>query len=204
MRAAVERLRLGRSEAIAFDLDSRRWAIVLPGAGYSAQAPLLWYARRAALEAGRSVLTITDRYDPEADDPLAWVEERCDGALSHVRSQDPRPLLIAKSLTSLAALTAARQALPAVWFTPLIAERGSSVASHVLRGLREATAPHILLGGSDDPTWDAGAAAALSGAEVLELPEADHGLEVPDRVDRSLEHLARATDAVYRFIRALG
>lgn len=200
MHVSVDRLRIGRSQAVAFELGAAKWAILLPGAGYTAQAPLLWYARRVALQAGRNVLAITDQFERETDDPLAWVEERCEAALSHVRTTDDRPLLIAKSLTSLAAPCAARESLPAIWFTPLIAARASSMAAQVVAGLRAATAPRLLIGGSNDSTWDATVASTLSGAEILELPYADHGLEAADDVDRSLEHLARATDAVRRFI----
>lgn len=76
MGVKVERLQLGRCSAVAFDRGAGSWAIVLPGAGYSTQAPMLWYARRAAEEAGRSVLVVTDVFDRESDDPVEWVEER--------------------------------------------------------------------------------------------------------------------------------
>jgi hypothetical protein len=199
----IERVELSRCQAVAFDQGADSWAIVLPGAGYSAQAPLLWYARRAALEAGRNVLVVTDAFDRQRDDPVQWAEERGEAALSHVRAQDPHPLLIAKSLTSLAARLAADEGLAAVWFTPLIADEGTSVATRVLAGLRAAIKPRILIGGADDPTWDGRAASALSNAEILELPDADHALEVPDDVPRSLENLQSVTHAVRRFVAGL-
>ena len=195
----VERLQLGRCSAVAFDQDSEAWAIVLPGAGYSTQAPLLWYARRAALEAGRNALAITDLFDRESDDPVQWVEERCEACLSHVRARDEHPLLITKSLTSLAAQFAATWDLPAVWLTPLIATPGLSTAEQVLAGLRAGTQPRLLVGGADDPSWDGSLASALSGAEVLELAGSDHSLEVPGDVKRSLDNLKRVTQAMRQF-----
>jgi hypothetical protein len=203
MALTVERLQLGRCQAVAFEQGTASWAIVLPGAGYSAQAPLLWYARRAAFEAGRSVLVVTDAFDRQTDDPIRWVEERAEAALSHVRARDAHPLLITKSLTSLAARLAAAEGLPALWLTPLIADQGSMVAAQVLAGLRSGTEPRLLIGGSDDPSWDGRVAATLPNAEVLELPGADHSLEAPEDVARSLDNLKRVTDAVSRFAASL-
>jgi hypothetical protein len=203
MGEAVERLQLGRCQAVAFDQGTTSWAIVLPGAGYSTQAPLLWYARRAAFEVGRNVLVVTDVFDRQSDDPKNWVEERCEATLNHLRARDAHPLLITKSLTSLAAQFAAAEGLPAVWLTPLIAEQGSTVAAQVLTGLRSGIEPRLLIGGSGDPSWDGGAVATLSNAEILELPDADHSLEVPDDAAMSLVNLKRVTEAVSRFAAGL-
>ena len=203
MDLTIERIQLGRCQAVAFDQGAVSWAIVLPGAGYTAQAPLLWYARRAAMEAGRSVIVVTDAFDRQSDDPIRWVEDRVEATLSHVRAHDAQPLLIAKSLTSLAARLAAAERLPAVWLTPLIADQESEVAAEVLAGLRSGTAPRLVVGGSEDPSWDRRVASALSNAQILELPGADHSLEVPDDVTRSLDNLKRVTEAVGRFARAL-
>jgi hypothetical protein len=200
---SINEVRLGAFRALSFEQGAAAWAVVMPGAGYSVQAPLLWYARAAALTAGRSVLVITDAFDREQDEPPRWVEDRVRAALDHLRGQDAHPLLVAKSLTSLAAPLAARERLPAVWLTPLIAQGGTSVATPVLDGLRAATAPRLLVGGSADPTWDRTAAASLDGADTLELPDADHSLEVPGDVTRSLANLKVVTDAVSRFARRL-
>lgn len=203
VRVAVAKLQLGHCSAVAFDYGLGPWAIVLPGAGYSTQAPLLWYARRAALDAERSVLVVTDVFDHERDDPVAWVDEHCEAALTHLRERDPHPLLITKSLTSLAARFAATESLPAVWLTPLIATQEPSIAEQVLAGLRAGTEPRLLVGGADDPSWDGGAASTLSNARILELPGADHSLEAPDDVARSLDNLTRVTEAVSEFATGL-
>lgn len=199
MGAPVERLRLGRYEVQAYKRGDRPWAVVFPGAGYSAEAPLLWFARRAALDAGRNVLLVTDVLDRDRDDPVAWVEERCQAVLSHLRLQDAHPLLITKSTTSLAARVAAAEGLRAVWLTPLIADQGSTLVTQVLSGLRAGTEPRLLIGGSDDPNWDGAVASTLPNAEILELPGADHALEVRDNLAKSLHYLGRVTEAVKRF-----
>jgi hypothetical protein len=196
--APVENLQLGRYKVLAYNQGAPSWAVVFPGVGYSTEAPLLWYARRAAFDAGRNVLLVTDVLDRHRDDPVAWVEERCRAVLNHLRSQDAHPLLITKSTTSLAARIAATEGLPAVWLTPLIAGQGSTVAAQVLAGLRAGTEPRLLIGGSHDPNWDGAVASTLPNAEALELPGADHALEVPD-VAKSLDHLRRVWEAMTRF-----
>jgi len=96
---------LGPCHGQAFDVGAERWAILLPGAGYTVTSPLLWFAREAALAGGWNVLAVSDTFNG-TDDPLRWVEERAEAAIQHVDGPTP-PLLIAKSLTSLAAPLAA-------------------------------------------------------------------------------------------------
>ncbi|HEV8053978.1 MAG TPA: hypothetical protein VGP30_04030, partial [Candidatus Limnocylindrales bacterium] len=157
---------LGVCREQAFDIGADRWVILLPGAGYAVTAPLLWFAREAALAGGSNVLALTDTFNG-SDDPLRWVEERAEAAIQHVDGPIP-PLLIAKSLTSLAAPLAARLGLSAVWLTPLINAAGTSVSRVVLDGLAAASAPCLLVGGSADPSWDMVIARSVPRAEVLE------------------------------------
>jgi hypothetical protein len=199
MSVAVEELTLEEFEAVSFSRGTGRWAIVLPGAGYSTQAPLLWYARRCALAAGFDALVLTDSYGRSGGvDPLAWVEERVTAALEHIGASDPAPLIVAKSLTTLAASRAAREGLPAIWLTPLIGS-GSGVADRVTAGLRSGSAPRLLVGGTADTSWDGHVAHSLADAEILELAGADHALEVADDVERSLAYLEQVVQVMSRF-----
>ncbi len=194
----VQHLDLTGVRSVSFDQGAQSWAIVLPGAGYSAQAPLLWYARRAVMAAGRNAVVVTDTFDRERDEAVSWVEERAAAALSHVAAMDPHPLLVAKSITSLATPFAAVHGLPAVWLTPLIA-KASPASEAVLRGLRSSSKPRLLVGGTADPSWDGAALSAMSNADVLELPRADHSLELAGDVGASLEYLRQVTDAIHTF-----
>lgn len=92
---------LGPCRGLRFDCGSDAWVIVLPGANYPTTAPLLWFAREAALAAGRNVLAVVDSHDG-ASDPQQWAEERAAAALNHLEDA-ARPILVAKSITSLAA-----------------------------------------------------------------------------------------------------
>jgi len=189
---------LGVCGGHAFDVGADRWAIILPGAGYAVTAPLLWFAREAALAGGWNVLAVSDTFNG-TDDPLRWVEERANAAIQHVDGPTS-PLLIAKSLTSLAAPLAARLGLSAVWLTPLINAAGTSVSQLVLDGLAAASAQCLLVGGTADPTWDAAIARSVPRAEVLEIDDADHLLQVPGDVAGSVDSLDRVVSAVASFI----
>ena len=189
---------LGVCRGKAFDIGADRWVILLPGAGYAVTAPLLWFAREAALAGGWNVLAVSDTFNG-TDDPLRRAEERAEAAIRHVDGASP-PLLIAKSLTSLAAPLAARLGLSAVWLTPLINAAGTSVSQLVTDGLAAASAPCLLVGGSADPTWDTAIARSVPRAEVLEIGGADHRLQIPGDVAGSVDALHRVVSAVATFI----
>jgi hypothetical protein len=197
MRVYPDPVDLGPSPGLVFDQGASSWVVLLPGAAYSAQAPLLWFARRAAMDAGRNVVAVVDTFDRAAD-PVAWVEERVEAALAHVRGRDPLPVVIGKSLTSLAATVAARDGLPAVWLTPLIAA-GHELTPLVVAGLRDGAAPRLLIGGTADPSWDGEVARSFASAEILELEGADHGLEVAD-IATSAANLGTVADTIRRFL----
>ena len=201
MRIDPKPVDLGPCPGVVFDQGATSWAVLLPGAAYSVQAPLLWFARRAAVDAGRNVLAVVDTFD-RSQDAARWVEERTEASLLFIRDRDARPALIAKSLTSLASPIAAREGLPAVWLTPLIAS-GHELTAPVVAGLRAGSAPRLLIGGTADPSWDASVARSLAHAQVLELDGADHGLEVED-VATSTSNLATVGRAVRAFLESVG
>jgi len=103
------------------------------------------------------------------------------------------PVLIGKSLGSLAAPVAADRGLAAVWFTPLLTDELTVAA------LRRATAPCLLVGGTADRFWDGRAARSLA-ADVLEIDGADHGMFVPGRLAASAAVLGRVVTAVEYFL----
>ena len=189
---------LGVCRGQAFDAGADRWVVLLPGANYPPTAPLLWFAREVALAGGWNVLAVSDAFN-RTDDPLRWVEERAEAAIRHIDGPAP-PLLIAKSLTSLAAPLAARLGSPAVWLTPLINAAGTSVSQLVLDGLAAASAPCLLVGGTADPTWDARIARSVPRAEVLEISDADHLLQIPGDLAGTLDALHRVASALAAFV----
>ncbi|MEV0894412.1 hypothetical protein [Promicromonospora sp. NPDC050262] len=171
--------------------DPARVATILPGSGYTAQCPLLWYAAKALRAAGWTVRTFAwDELSPD------WTEARrtYGEALRSASVPDGgRHLVVAKSLGSFALPVAVDLGLPGAWLTPVLTGNASGP---VRAALAAGTAPALLVGGTADPLWDGGVATAPD-TEVLEVDGADHSLEVGDW-RRSHEVLARVTGAVER------
>ncbi len=184
-------LDLGPCGGFFFPADPQRVAIVLPGAGYSIQAPLLWFTREALTAENWSVLLVDDRWD-QTGDPNVWALARLDAALTEVGDVSHR-LVVAKSLTSLALPRAVELSLPGVWLTPLLNR------DEVRSAMAEIAAPTLAVGGTDDPTWDSGFMAAVPGVEVIEIEGADHLLQVPGDLSKSFDSLRTITEALSAF-----
>jgi dienelactone hydrolase len=172
---------------------SRGLAIVAPGRAYSPSAPLLELARLALLQHGFTVQQVwwdsTTRGD---EDPEPWVRRHVAAALAEEDAD--RVLVVGKSLGTRAASYAAERGLDAIWLTPLLTDPTVAEAIAANAGRQ------LLVGGLADQLWDAAVARELAdnGCDVLEVPDADHSMAVPDDVVRTAEiHLevARALEA---------
>lgn len=144
---------------------------------------------------GWSVLQVWDQRD-SGHDPQKWVDDRFEAALAFIEN-DPRVVVVAKSLTSLAAPAVAEAGLPAIWLTPLLQRTG------VQRGLADTRSPALAIGGTADPLWDTGVAARLGNIEVVEILGADHGIQIPGDPAASVEALAAVVAAIDRFVGGL-
>lgn len=176
--------------------DPSRTALLLPGRGYIAARPLLHLARKVLLSHDWTVQEIWWDVPDVLDDAGApgWVAEQTRLALAG--EEAPTVLLVGKSLGTLAAPLAAERGLPAVWITPLLHRQ------ELVDTLAATNAPTLLIGGTADPSWPAGAA-ERTGQEYLELPGADHALELMGDAVGSAELLVRATAAMEAFVGGL-
>lgn len=170
-------------------------ALLLPGGSYPVQAPLLAYTRRALDRRGVSVGTVSWTWPPrkpgaelEFADYLVMVRQQVAEALG-----GGRPLLVAKSLGTLAIPLAAERNLPAVLFTPLL-DNG-----RLAPAIGRADPPPLLVGGTQDRYWDGAAARRLS-PFVLEIEGADHDLCLPGPVSASAHALGQVMDAVEDYL----
>ncbi|MEO3750496.1 alpha/beta hydrolase [Streptomyces sp. B6B3] len=178
-------------------------ALVIPGAGYSPARPLLHYARAVLRSHDWTVRELwwqppDDLAELAPADRAAWVREEVVTAVA--AEGGDCGLLVGKSLGSLAADLAADRGLPAVWLTPLLA------AEHVVRAVARSTAPTLLVGGTGDGLWDAENARALASrppVESLELPGADHALELEGDPVRSVAVLQQVVARLDRFVGSL-
>lgn len=154
--------------------------------------PLLMYPADAAELRGASVhhhwWTKVDPQDPDK----AQASAEADLPELFAR-QAPGTLVIAKSLGSCAAPYVATRALPAIWLTPMLTN------NTVIKGLGEATAPFMLIGGTADGHWDGPLAHDLT-PHVFEVEGADHGMYVEGPLSASLAVLNDVVVAVERFL----
>lgn len=175
------------------DAAARPLVLVLPGAGYGQQAPLLWWTRAIAEQHGAEVVAPAWTVDDAArTDPIAFVERAAEAALEG-RLPD---LVVAKSLGCSALPWAIRHAVSGVWLTPVLTNQ--AVAS----ALRTAPATDIAIGGSADPLWQPDAVAG-SAAQLRTVDGADHALEVRGDWRRTQRLQADMLEIVDRRIAAL-
>ena len=173
--------------------ESRGLAVVAPGRAYSPSAPLLEFARQALLQHGFTVQQIWWDATTRAagDDPEQWVRRHVEEALA--REDADHVVIVGKSLGTRAASYAAERGLDAIWLTPLLVEPvlAEAIAANAGR--------QLLVGGLADELWDAAVARELAdaGCDVLEVPDADHGMGTADAVRSAEIHLevARAVEA---------
>ncbi|GLZ80314.1 hypothetical protein Afil01_51210 [Actinorhabdospora filicis] len=170
--------------------DPHRHLVLAPGRNYTADAPLLWFARVTALDAGWSVTDLTWDQELLAEKPVAHVNDVVTAAL------DERPagltVVLAKSVGTMAVSAAADRGLPGIWLTPLLTN------DHVRAQLPDLRGPQLHVGGTGDPVW---AREHVPGHhQVLEVPGADHALHAPGDTAASLEILRTVTERVAAFL----
>jgi hypothetical protein len=164
-------------------------AILLPGRMGGVATPLLHWPAALLTQNGWSVLGVAWDEDRLHLDEAALEVRRCaDAALQQVPADQP-VLIVAKSLGTLALPWAVENGLPGVWLTPLLHD--AAVASAVV----EAGQVAVLVGGTNDPHWRPPTVRG-SGVTLVELPDADHGLQQPGHWRRSLLHQVEVFDRV--------
>jgi hypothetical protein len=184
-----ERIDLGTCTAIRHEGDPARCAVVLPGMFYPTRAPVIWFAREAALAQGWSALEVLGE-PGEHPEPVAWQSAAADAAFDAAGSA--QVLVIGKSLATLLAGAVADRDLPAVWLTPALTEAA------VGDGLARARRPTVVMGGTADDFWRREAIPDNPALEIIELPGLDHLLQVPGDPLASIEPLGAVVRAVAR------
>ncbi|HEY7208070.1 MAG TPA: hypothetical protein VH416_07500 [Gaiellaceae bacterium] len=167
---------------IAREGEPNRWAVVLPGAGYTPDGALFWFARKALVARGLGLVEVW------------WDAPGVAAARAGLELADERGgavLLVAKSIGT-SVLAELEPELPAVWLTPLLGRE------LVRSALSRPAEPALVVVGRADPASPPELVAELRGVELLELDGADHALEVPDPL-ASLELLRRTTEAIDAF-----
>jgi hypothetical protein len=169
-----------------------RSAILAPGANYGADGPLLMYAGLAVQRRGGRTRPVAWALPRTSDVSLLreQVASQVESAIGDLTSAGgTAPVVIGKSLGSLAAPLAADRGLAAVWFTPLLTDEPTVAA------LRRATGPCLLVGGTADKFWDGKTARSLT-PDVVEIDDADHRMFLPGPLAASAAALGQIITAV--------
>lgn len=165
----------------------------LPGMVYPTRAPVLWFAREAVMAERWGALEVLGE-PGEHPDPVGWERECAERALAAVPSE--RVLVVGKSLASLLAGLVSDRGLPAVWLTPALTE------DSLVQQLARVSPPTLLLGGTADSMWRRDAIPDNPALQVVEVPDADHALQVPGDLAASLDALRQMADAIRTWLRA--
>jgi len=178
-----------------------RVTVVVPGVGYTPAMPLLHFARAVLLQHGWTVQELWWRIPDDfsrftVEERIAWVEAEVTRAVD--AEAGACRLLVGKSLGSLACGVAADRDIAAAWLTPVL------TIDQVVRGLQRAQAPTLLVGGGGDKLWDPRIAESLRHHDVLEIPSADHSLELADDARGSVEVLGDVVSRLNQFVGSLG
>jgi hypothetical protein len=162
---------------------------------YPTRAPVLWFAREAAMALGYSALEILGEPIEHADQ-LGWERDCAERALAETNSA--RVVVIGKSLASLLAAEISDRNLPAAWLTPPLTEPA------MIDALTRVRSPALLLGGTGDGMWKPDAVPDNPALEVVEVPAVDHALQVAGDPGASLDALRQMTEALTAWLEQIG
>lgn len=182
-----------------YEGTNERVAVLLPGATYTPNHPLLYFARQVLLAHGWSVEEVWWSSDVlDEFQRLGWaatgVVQTSRAALDKVA--DRNPLIVGKSLGTLALPLVSEHGWPAIWLTPLLTR------PELVDALKTTTGKTLLVGGTADDYWD-GKVARSSGHQVLEMQGAHHGLEITGDPSASVRLLGEIVAAMETFVEAL-
>lgn len=170
--------------------------MLLPGSGYTVQAPLLSWCAAMLVDGGWHVQAVEwSMTDAAREQPVAFVERAVEQAFAEAPVQG-RCLVVGKSLGTFALPWAVRHGVPGVWLTPVLTD------SVVARALDAADASHLAVGGDRDTVWLPGNVASTA-ARLVTVPGGDHGLMVPGGWRASVEAQTTVIDEVSEHVRRL-
>lgn len=171
-------------------------AVLLPGSGYTVQAPLLSWCAAMLVDLGWHVQAVEWTMTDEArEQPVAFVERAVVQAFAEAPAH-ARRLVVGKSLGTFALPWAVGHGVPGVWLTPILTDPA------VARALDAADASHLAVGGDRDTVWLPESVPSTA-ARLVTVPGGDHGLMVPGGWRASVETQTTVIDQVSEHVRQL-
>lgn len=176
--------------------ESSKVAVLLPGGGYTVQAPLLHWCAIMLIEQGWRVQAVEWTISEAARaEPIAFVEAALLTAFEEAPHATER-LVVGKSFGSYALPWAVDNGVPGVWLTPIL------TYLDLREALGRADAGHLAVGGDQDDMWLPEDVAA-SRSELLTIVGADHALEIGTDWRACVAAQIEVHEAVDRHVRGL-
>jgi dienelactone hydrolase len=184
-------------------------AVILPGLNYSCDMPLLFYPAKLMLDWGADVLQVHSDYTTAIyqtatrQDQAVWLATDTRAALRAGQSQDDyrQLVLIGKSIGTLALASLVEGNLDltavAIWLTPLLRQ------TRLLQAATSTRLSGLFVASRSDPTFDADGLERIKTqalAETLLFDGANHSLELPGDVFRSLEIIRQVLQGIQSFL----
>ncbi len=185
-------------------------AVVLPGFGYNADMPVLFYPTRIALSRGADLLRLNTTYNRQPEfntlsDPeqLAWLDADARPALEAGLAQRPyrEVILIGKSLGTMAmgGILERYPDLPGtrwLWLTPVLSD--TRMCEQIIK--RRPRSLFVI--GTADHYYDEKILTRLVDAtqgKLVCIPDANHSLEIPGSIRKSIRTLETVMSEVESF-----
>jgi hypothetical protein len=192
--------------------ESHSLAVLLPGLNYSCDHPLLYYTTYILLEHSFDVLQLRADYNAAEfqsrsnSEQLRWLAEDATALLNAGLAQRnySRLILVGKSIgtLTLGALLGNSDAFldaHTIWFTPL------TQYTVVVHGMARAHKKSLYVAGSGDRSFDTGplrSAPFYASHQNLVIEGADHALQIPGDLPRSLDVMKQIVTEVETFIKS--
>ncbi|MFC1976001.1 alpha/beta family hydrolase [Chloroflexota bacterium] len=193
------------------ETDTDHLAIILPGRGYTAHMPLLFYPASLMVAQGADVLRVEYDYSQNqvfqslaGNEQFQWLFADVTAAYQVGLAQRDyqQVTLIGKSLgTPAMGHLLTTQTLPAqinaIWLTPLV--RFDSLRQQI----KKFGGKSLFVIGTADPHYDTDCLAEVqqaTGGQVVTIDEADHGLMIEGDIVRSVQGLEQVMRAMEAFL----
>lgn len=192
--------------------ESHSLAVLLPGLNYSCDHPLLYYTTTILLEHSFDVVqlwanyTVTEYQSLSNQEQLHRLAEDATALINAGLAQRnySRLLLVGKSIgtLTLGALFSNSETFldaHAIWFTPL------TQYTVVVRGMARAHKKSLYVAGSNDRSFDTGplrSAPFYASHQNLVIQDADHSLQIPNDLPRSLDMMKQIVAAVDAYVKS--
>lgn len=197
------------------DGDSQQLSVIFPGWGYTVDMPVLYYLTRIMLEYGSDVLLVKYAYNKNAlfstlteEERECWLQADVTAAVAAGLEQRTyvRVTLIGKSLGTLAMghLVSSQINLPnpeCLWLTPLLTNE------RLYHQILHCRCKSLFVIGTADPFYRQerlDAVVRATDGQSLLIPQANHGLELAESINGSVDILKTLITAVTCFFGSEG